>query len=118
MNNIGTASKPNTQPSGQLPNSAVTLANVAAVFRGAKVVAVNKPLFCRHCDKDLLVDYDRIYASRAPVAELVQLLCSRRGKIIERTWPDRRDWGCSNCGRRAGVVVGLESCGPGTRVRE
>src|SRR5262249_8444634 len=41
---------------------------------GAQVVAVNKPLFCRHCDRLLAVNYTRAYDSGRPVVELLALL--------------------------------------------
>ena len=71
------------------------------LFPGAKVVAVDKPLFCRHCDKDLVHKWDRLYAT-APAKDLVVFLETRRGKIVERIWPDgRREFACHYCGRRA-----------------
>lgn len=70
-------------------------------FPGAKIkiIASNKPLFCQHCDPKLIPEYRRRYDAGAPVADLVAILDHRRGKIIERTWPDRREWACHRCGR-------------------
>src|SRR5215475_14113117 len=74
-------------------------ADALRVFPGAKVVALNKPLFCNHCDKDLIGQYECLYQS-APVADLVAMLNKSRGVIVPRTWPDgRREWACHVCGR-------------------
>ena len=71
------------------------------LFPGAKVVAVDKSLFCRHCDKDLVLKWDRVYAT-ASMKDLVALLEKRRGKVVERIWSDgRREWACHFCGREA-----------------
>ena len=76
-----------------------TIVDALRVFPGAKVVALNKPLFCNHCDKDLIREYERLCQS-ASVAELVALLKKRRGGIVRRTWPSGgRDWCCHACGR-------------------
>jgi len=69
------------------------------IFPGAKVVVLNKPLFCNHCDKHLIREYERLYQS-APVSDLVALLKQRRGGVVRRTWPGGgQDWGCHACGR-------------------
>jgi len=69
------------------------------LFPGAKIMATDKPLFCRHCDKDLTAQWDRLYATSS-VKELVALLETRPGKVVERSWPDgRREWACHFCGR-------------------
>jgi hypothetical protein len=78
--NSGHALKPSTQPGEHRPG--IKAADVLAVFPGAKVVAKDKPLACRHCNRD------HIPAWR------------RGGKIVARVWPDgRREWACSYCGR-------------------
>jgi hypothetical protein len=68
------------------------------IYPGAKIVAENKPLFCRHCDKGLVEQYQRLY-STAQISMLVALLYQSHGKIVERVWPDRREWACHYCGR-------------------
>jgi len=81
-------------------------ADALRVFPGAKVVALNKPLFCNHCDKDLIGEYECLYQS-APVADLVALLKKRRGRIVFRTWlGGERDWCCHSCGREAVTTEG------------
>src|SRR5262249_51066315 len=57
------------------------------LFPGAEILAVDKPLFCRRCDKDLVLEWDRLYAT-APMRDLVVFLEKRRGKVVERIWPD------------------------------
>jgi hypothetical protein len=59
----------------------IDIADVLAVFRGAKIIAVDKPLSCKHCDKDSTPAW------------------RRGGKIVEWIWPDRREWACHYCGR-------------------
>src|SRR5262249_34947994 len=82
-----------------------TIVDALRVFPGAKVVALNKPLFCNHCDKDLIREYERLCQS-ASVAELVALLKKRRGGIVGRTWPSGgRDWCCHACGRGAAMKM-------------
>jgi hypothetical protein len=79
----GRALKPSTQPGEQpVTKGGITVADVLAVFPGAKVVAEDKPLLCRRCNRD------HIPAWR------------RGGKIVERVWPDgRKEWACDYCGR-------------------
>jgi hypothetical protein len=80
--------------------------DVLRSFPGAKLAALNKPLFCSHCDKGLSQEYDRLYLTPAPMAELIVLLKKRRGEIVRRIWPDngRQDWMCHTCGREVRVV--------------
>ena len=70
------------RPADNLPG--VTVGDVLWEF-GGRVIAENKPLSCRHCDKQKAVPRWR-----------------RGGKIIRRT---RRDgshvWACHFCGREA-----------------
>jgi len=83
---------------------------VSDVFQGAKVIANNKPLFCRHCDSELIPEYQRLWDAKAPVSELVAVLDSRHGEIVERTWPDgRREWACHFCGRAVSETMRLVS---------
>ena len=64
-------------------------------FPGAKVAEVDKPLFCIHCDRICPEDITRLL-----ISELTVLLEKRRGKIIDRVWPDgRHEWACHSCGR-------------------
>jgi hypothetical protein len=73
--------------------------DVLDIFPGAKVIAENKPLFCKYCDKDLIPEWDQLHQD-APVSKLVKLLERRRGRIVERVWSDgHRDWMCHGCGR-------------------
>lgn len=73
------------------------VSKVRRLFPG--VIVENAPLFCRACDKDLIPEYGRIEAT-ATTKELAALLAKRRGKMIERIWPDeRREWACHYCGR-------------------
>jgi len=84
----------------KLPDDAV--ANALELFPGAKVVAMNKPLFCTHCDKGLVAKWERVYPTSS-AKDLVALLAQRRGRVIERVWlVGRRDWACHFCGRAAG----------------
>src|ERR1044071_5908924 len=80
--NSGPALKPNGQPSEQ-PAFATRLA--LGVFRGAHVIANERPLFCRHCDADLASEYQCAWDNHAPVQELSALIQMRRGAIVERT---------------------------------
>jgi hypothetical protein len=65
-----------------------------------KIIAESRPLFCSHCDKELIREWDRLYQD-APVSRLIGLVGQRRGKIAERIWPDGSvAWGCSYCGRK------------------
>jgi hypothetical protein len=78
---------------------------VLDVFRGAKVVAVNRPLFCSHCDKALIEEFKSLFAA-APMREIVALLDRRRGKVIEIVWPDgRRRFQCHGCGSVAKLIA-------------
>jgi hypothetical protein len=76
------------------------------IFGGGRVCVENKPLFCPHCDADLLHEYHDQYQT-APVKELVALPKKRTTRIVERKWPDgRRNWGCHACGREVGKTGG------------
>jgi hypothetical protein len=72
--------------------------SVLEIYPSSRVAAENKPLFCQHCDKKLIQVYEQVY-STAPMSDLVALLNQSRGKIVERVWPDRREWACNYCGR-------------------
>ena len=72
-------------------------------FPGAKIVAINRPLFCRHCDGALAADYARANDTGRPASELVSLLNMRRSYIVERVWRDWTNWGCQRCGREIPV---------------
>jgi hypothetical protein len=102
--NGGSGSKPSTNGGNgkTISKRGITVADVLREFRGAKVIAENKPLFCDHCDEVLKAHYKREYESGAPVKELVRLIEKRRGRITRRTWPDGRpdEWACHRCGRR------------------
>jgi hypothetical protein len=96
--NSGFESKPSTQPSE--PPAGKTAADVLEVFPCASVVAENKPLFCRHCDKDLMPEYagslEFRRASKGPGRR-----AGRRGKIVPIIEVDGTPaWSCHYCGRR------------------
>src|SRR5688500_9741409 len=85
---------------------------IEGIFRGAKVVAVNRPLFCPSCDKFLSTEYQKAFDAGAPVRDLVGILSRRRGKTVHRELPDgRTDWACSCCGRAAKNLVGKRGDG-------
>jgi len=78
-------SKPAETPATQVLVG-VTATDVIRVFEGARVIAENKPISCRYCDKQNIPDW------------------RRGGEIVQRIWPNRRsDWGCHFCGRAAAV---------------
>ena len=63
----------------------VTAADVLRVFCGGLVIQENKPISCRHCDKEIGVPNWR-----------------KGGKIIRRTRADGvYVWACHFCGREA-----------------
>lgn len=75
----------------------------------ARLVLRDKPLFCRHCDPELLAEYRH----GASAKRVVQMLGRRNGvKVVLRKWPDgRRDWMCHRCGRQVGKIDGEKSDG-------
>ena len=84
----------------QIQRQKITAGTVLEIFGGGRICVLDKPLFCPHCDEDLLSKYKRSY-DKAPVSELVALIKNRTTRIVERKWPDgRRDWGCHGCGRK------------------
>jgi hypothetical protein len=79
-----------------------TVRSVVEVLDGAKIMAKNKPLFCAHCDSDLVPEYKRLWNAGTLAKELLAVLERRKGKIVERVWPNgQRNWGCHYCGRGA-----------------
>jgi hypothetical protein len=61
----------------------ITVADVLAVFPGARIVAENKPRFCAYCSKDGVPAW------------------RRGGKIVQVTEVDAAPaWACHYCGRR------------------
>lgn len=73
---------------------------IIRAFGGGTVIAENRPLFCKHCDGELIPEYDRLEAEHAPVKDLVGMLSRRLGSIVRVTWPNGRCyWGCHHCGR-------------------
>jgi hypothetical protein len=79
-----------------------TVEQVLKIFGGGRIAIENRPLFCSRCDSELIPEYDRLYASRAPMKELLALLDSREGRVVKRAWLNGHDdWGCHYCGRRA-----------------
>lgn len=78
--------------------------DVIQVFGGGIIEAKDRPLFCAHCDSELIPEYQGLWNAHAPTDDLVAVLEKRRGKIVEATWPNgRRQWQCSYCGRAAKV---------------
>ncbi len=78
--NSGSGLKPSMQPSEPL-SDAVKAA--LEVFRGAKIIARDKPLFCEHC----------LNSVETPAWR-------RKGKMVLVTWPDGTErWQCHFCGR-------------------
>jgi hypothetical protein len=66
----------------QAKQPGVSVDDVLGVFPGAKIVAEDKPLFCKHCDKDYIPEW------------------RRGGRIVEARWPDGRvTLQCHYCGR-------------------
>ena len=58
--------------------------DILKIFPGARILTEARP--CKHCSAMTKRDLPERY---------------RRGKIIERIWPDgRREWFCSYCGRK------------------
>jgi len=78
----------------------VTAKMVQKVFGGGRIAVENKPLFCKHCDRELIPEYERLWNAHAPVKELVAVLEKRQGRIVKRIWPNgKQNWGCAFCGR-------------------
>ncbi len=83
----------------------IVINKVQEVFGGGRVCVEDKPLFCPHCDRDLLKEYRRLYDT-APVSELIALIKKRTTRIVERKWPDgRREWQCHGCGRLRQILI-------------
>ena len=73
---------------------------VIEAFGGGKLIAEDRPLFCKTCDGDLLREYQRSYAT-APMKALVLLIEKRRGNITRAVWPNGRcEWQCGRCRRK------------------
>ena len=98
-----TVGSPWPPPSGwkkYIIKNGVPYSEVIQALGGGNIVAENKPLFCSHCDKDLIPQYDGAYA-HAPMSEFMELLSKRQGKITRVTWSNGWSyWGCGNCGRK------------------
>lgn len=78
----------------------VPYSEIIQIFGGGSIVAEDRPLFCEHCDSELIPEYERLRIEGAAVKELAALLEKRRSKIVEATWPNgRRQWQCHSCGR-------------------
>ena len=75
------SAKPPSRPSlSQVPG--VTIADVLKVFPGSKVIAIDRPLRCQHCEGETVPKW------------------RRGGRIVLVKEPDgTRRWGCHNCGR-------------------
>src|SRR5215467_1595446 len=102
----GHESRPITQGGHAVSEVADTpnmVADILKLFPGAEVVATERPLFCRDCDKALIADRERPYSAVSSVKDLVSLLDQRKSRIVQKTWPDGRgEWICSHCGRAGG----------------
>ena len=73
---------------------------VIEIFAGGTILAKDKPLFCPHCDSELIAEYHRLWNAHAAMDDLVAVLEQRRGKIVEAIWPNgSRQWQCGYCGR-------------------
>ena len=78
----------------------ITVERVQQVFGGSQIGVEKKPLFCSHCDREFIPEYERLWNEHAPVKVLVAVLEKRRSRIIEAAWPNgRRQWQCHFCGR-------------------
>jgi len=81
-----------------------SITSALELFPGAEVVATERPLFCRDCDKALIADRERPYSEVSSIKDLVSLLDQRKSRIVQKTWPDGHgEWICSHCGRAVQV---------------
>jgi len=91
-------------PSGwkqEIIRNGIPYSEIIQIFGGGNIVAEHKPLFCKHCDQELISEYDCLEAEHASVKDLGKVLKRRLGSIVKVTWPNGRCyWGCHHCGRQ------------------